>query len=271
MGKTNIEWTEQTWNPVTGCTKISAGCKHCYAAAEHGRRAKGAPVYKNGHYRPAQYDKPFSVVQCHPGRLRDPMRRRKPTIYFVCSGSDVFHQGIPSSFLGETFATMVACPRHRFLVLTKRSENVPTRLGPYGTGFYTVEGPVPCPQPNIAIGTSCENQATADERIPHLLNCPAAMHFLSLEPLLGPIPDLPLEGIDWVIVGCESGLKRRIMRLPWVRDIRDQCVAAGVPFFFKQAFDGELRITKPELDGRQWVQEPAWLTDWRNERDGTAK
>lgn len=283
MGKTNIAWTEQTWNPVTGCTPVSVGCAHCYAAAEHKRRANGPRFYKDGKRRPTQYDYSFSAMRCHPERLREPLSRRKPTIYFVNSGSDTFHHhGVPDVFLGAMFATMVRASRHLFLLLTKRPENVSRALGPKCLDFYAVEGSVPCPQPNIAIGTSCENQETANERIPWLLDSPAAMRFLSLEPLLGTIDlsralangDTPavrradVPRVDWVIVGCESGPKHRPMELDWVRDIRDQCEAAGVPLFFKQAFEGNRLVSKPPLDGRQWIQEPAWLTDWRKERDG---
>ncbi len=288
---TKIEWVKnsdgtkgETWNPVTGCTRASAGCDHCYAVAMTRRlAAMGQPRYQGllgigkGHFN--------GVVKCHPDVLEKPQHWKKPRMIFVNSMSDLFHPSVPDWFVGNVFETIHWCPQHIFQILTKRPERVPHVLGPDGCGVYAAEGPVPCPLPNVWLGTSVENQATADERIPHLLRCPAAVRFLSCEPLLGALDGLdkylrcpiccytprdvseqmdhrlcsgPGPGIHWVIVGGESGPGARPMHPDWARSIRDQCIAAGVPFFFKQW--GEwLPIDQP------WIQKsPAPLAP--NER-----
>ena len=219
--RTKIEWTEATWNPITGCTKVSPGCDHCYAEAI-AERFRGTPAYPKG----------FELT-LRPDRLNLPRRWTKPRMIFVNSMFDLFHADVPLDYLSQVWGVMVRCPRHTFQVLTKRAERMERALGPRGIGFYAVDGPVPCPQPNVWLGVSVESPAYYS-RIRHLQRTPAAVRFLSCEPLLAALPDLPLEGIDWVIVGGESGSGARPMHPDWVRGIRDQCVAAGVPFFFKQ-------------------------------------
>jgi protein gp37 len=206
-----IEWTEMTWNPTTGCTKVSAGCKFCYAEAMTRRlQAMGSPKYRSG----------FEVA-LHPDELHVPHRWRKPRVVFVGSMSDIFHRDVPEAFIGQVFQTMADCPRHSFQVLTKRA----TRLKRISSLLNWTE--------NVWMGVSVEDR-TQISRIEHLKRCGAGNRFLSLEPLLGPLPALPLDGIDWVIVGGESGARSRPMAAEWVHDIRDQCEAASVPFFFKQ-------------------------------------
>jgi protein gp37 len=209
--KSSIEWTESTWNPVTGCTKISPGCDNCYAERMALRlRAMGQPNYRNG----------FALTE-QPRMLELPLRWRTPQTIFVNSMSDLFHKDVSTDYIMEVFRVMNEATHHRFQVLTKRSQrlmNLAPRL-PWA--------------PNIWMGVSVEN-STYTFRIDHLREAGAAVRFLSLEPLLGPLPDLNLEGIHWVIVGGESGPGARVMRRTWVEDIRRQCRAAGVPFFFKQ-------------------------------------
>ena len=206
-----IEWTDATWNPVTGCTKVSPGCKHCYAERLALRlRAMGNPRYRNG----------FAVT-LQPDQLSLPLRWRQPRRIFVNSMSDLFHEEVPDDYIHDVFGAMVRASWHVFQVLTKRSERL-ADLAPS----------LPWP-PNVWQGVSVEN-ARCLGRIGHLRQVPAALRFLSIEPLLGPIPNLPLDGIRWVIVGGESGGGRREMAPEWARAIRDECVAAGVPFFFKQ-------------------------------------
>lgn len=337
-GPSNIEWTDCTWNPVVGCTRVSAGCDHCYAAGMTKRlEAMGQKPYAglthNGHFN--------GVVRCLPERLNDPLHWKKPRRVFVNSMSDLFHEGVPFDFIDKVFAVMALCPQHTFQILTKR----PQRMAEYLTGVRdqvlghatasshwhawaevawlgrasfevpwswhgeTIRGP--WPTRNVWLGTSIENQATADARIPHLLRCSAAVRFLSVEPLLGPIDfarcdPCPLlrwhcpqcdarireracpvcgreghhgESIDWVILGGESGRKARPMHPDWARSIRDQCVAAGVPFFFKQwgmwrpqseAIAGN---PKPVGRGRNWGtlnnlgQWFATATPWNGRQD----
>jgi protein gp37 len=226
MGKTKIEWTDATWNPVTGCTKVSQGCKHCYAE----RFAKRLG-----------YD--FSQVELHPERLEIPLHWKKPRRIFVNSMSDLFHRDVPVEFIAEVFNVMARASHHTFQLLTKRARRLAS-LAPF----------LPWPE-NLWVGVSVE---TADYlwRIGCLREVPAAVRFLSLEPLLGPIPDLPLGHINWVIAGGESGPGARPMRAEWARSVRDQSLAAGVPFFFKQW--GGVQRTKAgrRLDGRTWDQYP---------------
>jgi protein gp37 len=206
-----IEWTETTWNPVTGCTKISAGCRHCYAE-RMARRLQGM-----GNLR---YARGFRVA-LHEQLLDLPTRWTRPRMVFVNSMSDLFHESVPESFIRGVFQTMVSCPGHTFQVLTKRSERV-RELGP------TLPWPA-----NVWMGVTVEDEP-AVARIADLVSVPAAVRFLSCEPLLGPLPDLPLDGIHWVIVGGESGPGARPMRPEWVEAILEQCRESGVPFFFKQ-------------------------------------
>lgn len=210
MAQSSIEWTEQTWNPTTGCTKISQGCKFCYAEVMTKRlHGMGQQKYQNG----------FKLT-LHPATLNEP-RRWKPSIIFVNSMSDLFHERVPLDFIQAVFKVMNECPQHQFQVLTKRAE----RLEQVSPLLKWTD--------NIWAGVSVENQETLF-RIAHLQRTGAAIKFLSCEPLLEALPGLILAGIDWVIVGGESGFKARPIYEEWVLDIRDQCQAANVPFFFKQ-------------------------------------
>lgn len=227
--KTGIEWTEATWNPVTGCTKVSPGCKHCYAERLAVRlQAMGNPRYKNG----------FALT-LHPDQLALPLRWRQPRLIFVNSMSDLFHEAIPDHFIARVFDVMSRADWHVFQILTKRSERL-AALAPN----------LPWPG-HVWQGVSVEN-ARYTRRILHLQAVPSAVRFLSIEPLLGPIPNLPLNGIHWVIVGGESGPKCRPVNPAWVREIRDQCLAAGVPFFFKQWGGITPKSGGRLLDGRIW-------------------
>ncbi len=229
---TAIEWTDETWNPVTGCDRVSPGCDHCYALTLAKRlKAMGQAKYQaDGDPRTSG---PGFGLTVHPDVLDQPLRWRRPRRVFVNSMSDLFHPDVPDEFIGRVWDVMARTPQHTYQVLTKRSQRIARALGPAGCGFYAAEGPVPCPQPNVWLGTSIETDRYTF-RADHLRNTPAAVRFLSLEPLLGPLPSLDLTGIDWVIVGGESGPGARPMHPDWVRDIRDRCQAAGVAYFFKQ-------------------------------------
>jgi protein gp37 len=230
---TGIEWTDATWNPVTGCTKVSPGCKNCYAERLARRlRAMGNPRYRNGF-----------VVTLHPDQLTLPLRWPQPRRIFVNSMSDLFHEAVPEDFIRRAFEVMVKADWHTFQILTKRSDRL-LRLArqlPWSS--------------NIWQGVSVES-ARYTWRIDHLRQVPAAVRFLSVEPLLGPIPNLPLDGIHWVIVGGESGSGRREMAPEWVRGIRDQCLAAEVPFFFKQWGGRTPKAGGRVLDGKTWDEAP---------------
>jgi len=229
-----IEWTDATWNPVTGCTKVSPGCKNCYAARMANRlKAMGQPRYAAGFRVTLQRDLLFQ-----------PLRWRSPRRIFVNSMSDLLHDEVPLDFIREVFAVMESAHWHVFQVLTKRSQRL-REIAPQ------VVWP-----PNVWMGVSVENAAYL-RRIADLARIPAAVRFLSLEPLLGPLERLPLRGIDWVIVGGESGPKARPMDPGWVRDIRNQCRAAEVPFFFKQWGGTRKAAAGRLLDGRTWDEMPA--------------
>jgi protein gp37 len=272
-----IEWTDATWNPVRGCTKVSPGCKHCYAEtfAERFRGVAGHP-----------YEQGFDL-RLVPEKLVDPIRWRRPRRIFVNSMSDLFHVGIPDDYVDRVFGVMWASlyigPEpvrgHTFQVLTKRADRMrqyltwrgtheqhkrwaqqAAQLGggedPDGIFDQTFYGAERGPHPRIWLGVSVENN-TYQPRIEQLRETPAAVRFLSLEPLLGPVDNLNLDGIHWVIAGGESGPGARPMNPDWVRDIRDQCQRAGVAFFFKQ-WGGRLKkTTGRELDGRTWDEMPA--------------
>ncbi len=228
-----IEWTEATWNPVTGCTKISHGCKHCYAERMSRRLQRmGVDKYANG----------FSVT-VHESVLEAPLGWRRPQLVFVNSMSDLFHQSVPTAFIEAVFTVMNRASWHTFQVLTKR----PSRVVQLDRRLRWA--------PNIWLGTSIEAQRWAG-RLDPLKETGAAVKFLSLEPLLGPLPDLPLDGIDWVIAGGESGPGARPMNAAWVRSIRDNCVSNEVPFFFKQWGGVFKKRTGRTLDGRTWDQMP---------------
>ena len=231
--RSTIEWTEATWNPVTGCSKVSTGCKHCYAERLARRlQAMGSVRYRNG----------FTVT-LHPAVLDLPKRWRQPRMVFVNSMSDLFHESVPLEFIQRVFATMRACPQHTFQVLTKRSARL-RDLAQYLDWA-----------PNIWMGVSVENRRVI-HRIHDLQAVPAHVRFLSCEPLLGPLDDLPLDGIHWVIVGGESGPGARPMQAAWVRAIRDQCRRAHVPFFFKQWGGVRKDLTGRELDGCAYDEMP---------------
>jgi protein gp37 len=219
---TTIEWTQETWNPTVGCSKVSPGCDNCYAIGVAHRAMQPAHeglTIKRAGERPDWN----GTVRCLPERLDVPLRRKKPTTYFVDSMSDLFHPDVPSYFINFVWDTMRKCPQHTFQILTKRAQRMRDKLA--GTEYCVAE--------NVWLGTSIESDRYAF-RADHLRDTPAAVRFLSLEPLLGPLPSLDLTGIDWVIVGGESGPGARPMHPDWVRDIRDRCVASGIPFFFKQ-------------------------------------
>jgi protein gp37 len=235
--RSRIEWTQATWNPVTGCTKVSQGCKHCYAERLARRlAAMGNPRYRRG----------FAVT-LHPDLLELPLRWAEPRLIFVCSMSDLFHEAVPLEFIRAVFETMVRARRHTFQVLTKRADRL-VRLAPE----------LPWPE-NVWVGVSVERQDYV-WRVGLLRQVPARVRFLSCEPLLGPL-ELDLSGIQWVIVGGESGPGARPLRPEWVRSIRDQCLAAGVAFFFKQWGGVHDKGGGPRalLDGRIWHQWPQVL------------
>jgi protein gp37 len=215
--ETEIAWTDSTWNPVSGCTPASPGCDHCYAA----RLAKRLPAAH-------QQGRSFSDVVCHEERLDVPLHWRKPRRVFVCSMGDLFHELVPFDFIDAVFDVMSSegGMHHTYQVLTKR----PARMLEFLEAYY-VRDLVP-PLGNVWLGVTAEDQQRADERIPLLLRCPAAVRFISVEPMLGPVNRIwPL---DWIICGGESGPRARPMHPYWVRSLRDQCKTAGVPFFFKQ-------------------------------------
>ncbi len=228
-----IEWTQRTWNPVTGCTKISTGCKNCYAHRMALRlKAMGQPNYRNG----------FRVTK-HPHVLKTPLRWKQPRTIFVNSMSDLFHQAVDLDFISSVFEVMYQASHHQFQVLTKRSARL-LQLS------YKLNWPQ-----NVWMGVTVETDDYTF-RIDDLRQTSANVKFLSLEPLLGPIPGLDLMGIDWVIVGGESGPGARPVRCEWVTDIRDQCLAANVPFFFKQWGGVNKKKTGRTLEGCTWGQIP---------------
>jgi len=233
-GASDIEWTDMTWNPVTGCTKISQGCKHCYAERMSKRlRAMGVERYRDG-FR----------LRLHPDLLKEPSRWTGSRRVFVNSMSDLFHRDVPLEFIVRVFEEIASNPRHTFQILTKRAGRL-----------AQIAGSLPWP-PNLWMGTSVEHARTA-ARIEQLRTVPAAIRFLSLEPLLGPLDDLDLSGIHWVIVGGESGPGARPMEVAWVESILAQCREAGVPFFFKQWGGVRKKQTGRQLDGRTHDEFPA--------------
>jgi len=225
--KSTIEWTESTWNPVTGCTKVSPGCAHCYAERMANRlQAMGQPNYVNG----------FEVT-LHEQALDLPLRWKKPQMIFVNSMSDLFHEQVPFDFIRRVFAVMEEASWHRFQVLTKRSARL-AELTPV----------LPWPE-NVWMGVTVESEEFAF-RMDHLRTVPSAVRFLSLEPLLGAVPEMDLTGVHWVIAGGESGPGARPVKAAWVRDVMRQCRAAEVPFFFKQWGGQNKKKAGRVLDGR---------------------
>ncbi|MFP3898581.1 MAG: DUF5131 family protein [Dehalococcoidia bacterium] len=232
--KSSIEWTKSTWNPVTGCTKVSPGCKHCYAERMALRlQAMKHPNYIYG----------FNLTT-HSELLDLPLKWKKPQTIFVNSMGDLFHEDVPLSFIRDVFDVMRRAAWHDFQILTKRSQ----RLAELSVELSWPE--------NVWMGVSVENPQYA-LRIQHLRSTGAPLKFLSLEPLLGPLPNLDLSGIDWVIVGGESGPMARPMDRSWVIDIRDQCQQAVVPFFFKQWGGVRKKEAGRLLDGRTWDEVPS--------------
>lgn len=231
--QTAIEWTESTWNPVSGCTKISLGCAHCYAERMAKRlQAMGQYRYRNG----------FALTLHHEA-VEEPYGWKKPRVVFVNSMSDLFHEAVPVDFIRRVFAVMGDCSQHTFQILTKRSERL-AELAPL----------LSWPK-NVWMGVTVENADYA-YRIDDLRDVPSAVRFLSIEPLLGPLDDLALEDIDWVIVGGESGPGARPMKKEWVLSIQSNCQRANVPFFFKQWGGVHKKKAGRSLEGRTWDQRP---------------
>ncbi len=236
-----IEWTEMTWNPTVGCTKVSPGCKHCYAETMAKRlQAMGMRGYERG-FR----------LSLMPERLSEPLERKKPTVYFVNSMSDLFHEQVPFDYVRRVFDVMARSPQHTFQVLTKRARRM---------AEFCADAMVP---ENVWLGVSVENRKYGLPRIPHLRSIEVSVRFLSIEPLLEDLGRFDLSGIQWVIVGGESGRKARPMKPAWVDAIKRQCDAAGVAFFFKQwgawGADGEKRSKSAngrEYQGRVWDAMP---------------
>lgn len=281
--KSAIEWTDATWNPVRGCTKVSAGCKNCYAET-FAERWRGIPAHP--------YEQGFDL-RLVPEKLDQPLRWTRPRKIFVNSMSDLFHEGVSFEYIAAVFGVIAAAKQHTFQLLTKRPERmdaffkwVASRALDLEDGVGNADRPtgaswevaacavehrghanvlrlvggIPAagwPLSNVLIGTSVED-ARVVHRIDELRNVPAATRFLSIEPLIGPVGQLDLDGIGWVIVGGESGPGARPMEADWVRSIRDQCVAAGVPFFFKQWGGVRKKEHGRELDGRTWDEFPAF-------------
>jgi protein gp37 len=270
-----IEWTDATWNPVTGCSKVSPGCAHCYAETLSLRRG-----WSNLAWTP---NNAAENVILHADRLELPLKWRKPSRIFVNSMSDLFHEQVPAEFIDRVFAVMALAPRHVFQVLTKRPERLAQYLQPAryeaiqdairllcetraALKATTLQHPVRFPLLNVWLGVSTENQRWADQRIPLLLRTPAAVRFISAEPLLGPVDLSPylggLEngrrrlGLDWVITGGESGSMARPCDPKWVAVIRDQCSSAGVAFFHKQWGGRTPKAGGRQVDGRIWDELP---------------
>jgi protein gp37 len=233
--RTGIEWTESSWNPVTGCSKVSPGCAHCYA-----ERLSLRFRHTRKPWVPAHEDED---VVLHPERLTQPRRWRRPRLIFVNSMSDLFHERVPLSFVQSVFDVMVETERHTFQILTKRAERL-AELAPL----------LPWPT-NVWIGVSVENMRWA-VRVDRLRDVPACVRFISAEPLLGPLNALDLAGIDWLIAGGESGPRHREMRAEWVRTLRDRCHREGVAFFFKQWGGRTSRVGGRHLDGLEYSEMP---------------
>lgn len=239
--KTSIEWTEQTWNPAVGCSKISPGCAHCYAEVMAKRlRAMGVKGYENE----------FRLTLL-PERLTEPLKRKRPTVYFVNSMSDLFHEEIPDSYLQQVLAIIRQAPQHTFQILTKRAERM--------AEFFSAHQP----PPNVWLGVTVENRTHGLPRLNALRKIPAAVRFVSVEPLLEDLGEVDLTGLDWVIVGGESGPKARPMQREWVLNIQRLCDEHNVAFFFKQwggwGVDGKKRGKKQNgrlLNGRTWDAVP---------------
>jgi protein gp37 len=263
----SIEWTEATWNPVVGCTKVSEGCRHCYAERMAKRLAAMARAAEADGRDPGRTANYLHVVNnrgrwngklyLDEGALDQPLQWKSPRVIFVNSMSDLFHEDVPLDFIQRVFRTMNACPQHTFQVLTKR---------PHLATEYADEIDW---TPNIWMGTSVEDSSMT-YRVQELRSVPSEVRFLSIEPLLGPIPHLPIRGIHWVIVGGESGPGAREMCADWVRVIRNRCERRGVPFFFKQWGGPNKKATGRCLDGQVWNQMPSCHSGGNRVRVGAA-
>lgn len=233
MNKSKIEWTDATWNPVTGCSKVSSGCMNCYAEKMAKRlKAMNNPRYKNG----------FNVTM-HEDLLNSPVKIKKPSIIFVCSMADLFHKDVSDDFIEKVFQTMNNCPQHIFQVLTKRPERIQQMQS--NLKFTS----------NIWIGTSIENLEVA-ERVNYIRNIPAKVKFLSCEPLLGSLDNLDITNINWIVVGGESGAGSRPIEISWVRELRDKCKRQNIAFFFKQWGGWNKKKNGRELDGHIYEEMP---------------
>jgi protein gp37 len=242
-GPTAIEWTEATWNPVTGCDRVSPGCAHCYALTLAARlKAMGNARYQiDGNPKTSG---PGFGIALHEDILDLPLRWKRPRLIFVNSMSDLFHPSVPDRFIRDVFTTMREAHWHTFQVLTKRHE----RLALLGSDLVWT--------PNIWQGVSVENRRWI-VRVESLKTVPASVKFISAEPLLGPLREIDVTGIDWVIAGGESGPHHRTVQADWVRDLRDRCVSAAVPFFFKQWGGRTPKAGGRLLDGREWNEMPS--------------
>lgn len=289
MGKnTNISWTEHTWNPIRGCTIVSGGCTRCYAMRVAARfSGKGEPYEGLARMTPKgpRWTNKVMFVEKH---LYDPLKWKESSRIFVNSMSDLFHEKVEADWIYRIFAVMLLASRHQFQVLTKRPADMREFMAQPMSILGVQQGvaricldrkilnpwilaTIPWPPPNVWLGVSCEDEETAQERIPILMKTRAQVRFLSCEPLLGPIDLRPYlfvgpggaeyEGspsgfIDWVIAGAESGIGARLMDEGWVRQIRNDCVAAKVAFFYKQKIENGAKVETPVLDGRRWVEYP---------------
>jgi protein gp37 len=280
--KTRIDYVDASWNPVTGCTKVSEGCRHCFAEQMFRRKLWGDPFA-----RASGAALSFSHVACHAHRLDQPLRWSKPRRILVPTMGDLFHPDVPDDFIDRVLAVMALAIQHQFFVLTKRPERMCRHLVEIGTRLgcnvvlpdykgdpsacVLVEKKRRWPLPNVSFGVSVENKRTREERVPWLLKTPAAGKFISAEPLLEDIGDDEVfstylysgfteppydDVVNWVIAGCETGPRRRPAKTDWFRSLRDQCTAASVPFFLKQ-MEIEGRVVRmPPLDGREWRERP---------------
>ena len=248
-----IEWTDATWNPITGCSVVSPGCTNCYAMKLAGGRLAHHPS-RAGLTQPSKAGPVWTgEVRFNDQWLDQPRRWRRPRMIFVCAHGDLFHEDVPDEWIDKVFFEMHLANHHTFQVLTKRPERAREYLHSLGVGAPEDDiGPLP----NVWLGVSVEDRERKG-RIDVLREIPAAVRFLSLEPLLEDLGELDLTGIGWAIVGSESGPRARPCKLDWVRSIRDQCVSAGVPLFWKQHVENRKKISTPTLDGRRWTEYPS--------------
>ena len=279
---TKIEWVVnsdgtmgETWNPVTGCTRIAKGCVNCYAKTLHDKRHK---AYLEGAKLPAQYAEPFETVQLMPERLERPLHWKKPRTIFVDSVSDLFHKDVPFEFVDRVMAVCALAPWHTYIILTKRIERAKeyfteinqtdnyaeaiSRMTDWKDTGWMVTDAI-WPLPNVWLGTSVSTQADADKNIPLLLQTPAAVRWVSYEPALEAVNfsewlcSIETNYLNWVVCGCESGSSARPFDEAWARSAKEQCQAAGVAYFYKQGRVAGKVVKTPELDGQVWKQRPA--------------